>query len=478
MKKNVIIVEPQSASANVFSLFSYLPLMGPLYLGTTLKNAGFNVQVLNENILKRKLHGSELDADFLLLSCLTPTVNRGYQLALEFKAANPNGKVIIGGPHVSFLKEEAMEYADHVVIGEGENIIVDLLTHGSDEMFVEGSPVKDMDSLPFVDWTILAGHKKGNIMPIMTSRGCPFACNFCSVAEMFGRKYRAMSPERVIEEVKQKHKKFIFFYDDNFTADTKRAHAIMDGMIKIGVKPKAWTAQVRSDVCRDLDLVDKMSRAGCDRVYIGFESINPVTLKKYKKSQTPEDVLYAIQTLHKNNIAVHGMFMYGADSDDAAVVRETSDFVKKTRVDSVQFMVQTPFPGTELFRQIDGDGRLIHRNWEYYDGLHVVFWPENFTPHSLQSLAMDSFEGFYSLTSAANEVINVFADKTVSAFGWVSERSKIHTFSFKNAFLKAGGRLILNKWNRVNESYVHYLEQVSKNNPFRRHLLHGNPESS
>ena len=104
-----------------------------------------------------------------------------------------------------------MEYADHVVIGEGENIIVDLLTHGSDEMFVEGSPVKDMDSLPFVDWTILAGHKKGNIMPIMTSRGCPFACNFCSVAEMFGRKYRAMSPERVIEEVNKNIKNSSFF---------------------------------------------------------------------------------------------------------------------------------------------------------------------------------------------------------------------------------------------------------------------------
>lgn len=462
MKKNVLIVEPKASSANVFSFFSYLPLMGPLYLGTILKKAGFNVRVLNENILKRTVNPSELDTDFLLLSCLTPTVNRGFEIAKEYKTLNPDGKVIIGGPHVTFIRDKGLEYVDHVVMGEGENIIVDLLKHGSDEKFIHGEAVKDLDTLPFIDWDILEGGEKGSCMPIMTSRGCPFACNFCSVTGMFGRKYRAMSPERVLEEVKRNNKRYIFFYDDNFTADLKRAHKIMDGLDDLDLKRNVWTAQVRSDVAKDPELVEKMARSGCERVYIGFESINPKTLKTLKKSQTPEDISQAIQTLHKNEIKVHGMFMYGSDSDDPNVVKETVEFVKKSRIDSVQYMVLTPLPGTELFKKIESDGRLIHRNWEYYDGLHVVFWPEQFSPASLQELAMDSFGHFYSLTSAANELINLFGDGVMRRLGWIANKGRIHTYSFKNAAIKAGGKLILKKWYRINSSYMSFLHQLTK----------------
>lgn len=462
MKKDVVIVEPASASANVFTMFNNLPLMGTLYLGTILKANGFNVRILNENILKRKLTTLELDADFLLISCLTPTVTRGYEIAREYKHLRPGGKVIMGGPHVSFMKEEAIQYADHVVVGEGENVIVDLLKYGTDEKFVYGSPVKVMDDLPFVDWSILQGGEKGYITSIMTSRGCPFACNFCSVTEMFGRSYRAMSPERVIEEVKRAQKKWIFFYDDNFTADLKRAHKIMDGMIDMGVKRKTWTTQVRADVSKDEELVEKMARSGCDRVYIGFESINTKTLKSLKKSQTPEDISKAVEVLHKHKISVHGMFMYGSDSDDVTVPAETQVFVKKAKIDTVQYMILTPMPGTQLYKKIESEDRLIHQNWEHYDGLHVVFWPEQFTPFSLQEYAMESFKNFYSLTSAANEVFNTFTDKTVMHFARTVNKGKIHTYSLKNALFKAGGKFILNKWERINDSYMNYLKQLGE----------------
>lgn len=461
MKKEVLIVEPASSSANVFSFFSYLPLMGPLYMGTILKQNGFNVSVLNENTLKSGLLPQDLDADFLLLSCLTPTVKRGYELAGAFKKVRPDGKVIIGGPHVTFVKEEAAEYADHVVLGEGENIITDLIKYGSDEKFIQGTQVEDLNNLPAIDWEILRGGEKGRIMPIMTSRGCPFACNFCSVTEMFGRRYRAMSAERVIEELSTNKKPYAFFYDDNFTADLKRSHQIMDRLISHRSRPRRWMAQVRADVAKDPELVEKMARSGCERVYIGFESINPKTLKTLKKSQTPEDISRAIQILHKNGIKVHGMFMYGSDSDDPEVVKETVKFVKRSRVDSVQYMILTPMPGTEMFRKIESEERLIHRSWEYYDGLHVVFWPEQFSPIGLQQLAIESFKSFYSLAGAANEIINLFADEAIRSLGWIADRGRIHTYSFKNALFKAGGRFILNKWDRINRSYITYLRQIS-----------------
>lgn len=460
MSPKIIIVEPRSSRANVFSFFSYLPLMGPLYLGTILKENGFDVKILNENVLKRDILPEDLDADFLLLSCLTPTVTRGYEIARMYRAVQSNGKIAIGGPHVTFMKEEAAEFADYVVEGEGENIIADLVKYGSDEKFVKGTKVADLDSLPFVDWRLLAGSGRGGTMPVMTSRGCPFACNFCSVAEMYGRKYRAMSPERVLEEVRRSHKKDIFFYDDNFTADRARAHAIMDGMIRLGVKPRTWSAQVRSDVSRDNDLVKKMARSGCNRVYIGFESINPETLKGFKKSQTPDDISHAIETLHGNGISVHGMFIFGADSDDPAVVAMTREFVRKNRIDSVQFLVLTPFPGTELFRKMESDGRLIHTNWEHYDAQHVVFWPEKFSPFALQRLAIESFKNFYTFANAGNEILNVAADKLANCLGQAYSRGRSHTYSIKNALLKAGGKFIVGRWQRINRSYMAYLHQL------------------
>lgn len=468
MKKKIILVEPGTGSANVFSFVNYLPLLGPLYLATTLKKAGFAVTVLNENILKRRINASELSADILLLSCLTPTVTRGFEIAKEFKSLNPNGKVIIGGPHVTFVRDEELECIDHVVNGEGENIIIDLIENGSTEKFITGTPIKDMDSLPMIDWSVLKGYKKaclpagrGSIMPIMTSRGCPFACNFCSVTEMFGRGYRAMSPERVLDEYSRIEKPSAFFYDDNFTANRKRAHDIMDGIIRLKKKPRDWCAQVRSDVAKDPELVEKMARSGCDRVFIGFESINPSTLKTLKKSQTPEDIENAITVLHKNKIKVHGMFMYGSDSDGPEVVKETIKFVKRCNVDSVQYMVLTPLPGTYLFKRLESENRLIHRDWRYYDGLHVVFWPEKFTPAGLQEYALEAFEKFYSLTSAANEIINLMTDEVSSFACAMANKSRLKTHSLKTAMFKAGGKVLLGRWHKLNKTYLAYLSQIS-----------------
>jgi len=461
VRKEVLIVEPTSSGANVFSFFNYLPLLGPLYLGTILRKNGFKVRVLNENILKRKISPDELDADFLLLSCLTTTVSRGYALARQYKRMRPGGKVIIGGPHVTFMKEEAIEYVDHVVLGEGENVIVDLLKYGSDEKFVQGTKVEDMDSLPLIDWSILRGNEKGGVMPIMTSRGCPFACNFCSVAEMFGRKFRAMSAERVIEEVKLSTKKDIFFYDDNLTADINRAHRIMDGLISLKRGHKTWSAQVRSDVVRDEELVEKMARSGCGRVYIGFESINPSTLRSLKKAQTPADISRAVSVLHKFGISVHGMFMFGSDSDDSSVIGETEAFVKKSRIDSVQYMILTPLPGTELFRQMESSGRLIHRNWDHYDAQHVVFWPERFSPFDLQQFMVDSFKDFYSFTNAANEIINMLVDRTANDVRGIFSSGVFNKSSIRNVLLKAGGKFIVNKWQRINRSYLDYLQHLT-----------------
>jgi radical SAM superfamily enzyme YgiQ (UPF0313 family) len=139
---------------------------------------------------------------------------------------------------------------------------------------------------------------------------------------MFGRKYRFRSAESVVAEIKEKRPKVIFFYDDNFAADKKRLKQLLQMMVDEDLVIP-WSAQVRTDVVRDAELLELMRRSGCGLVYLGLESVNQVTLDGFEKSQTVEDIERAIRVLHDHGIKSHGMFVLGADSDDVQTVRDT-----------------------------------------------------------------------------------------------------------------------------------------------------------
>ncbi|HEY3449251.1 MAG TPA: radical SAM protein [Myxococcales bacterium] len=453
-RRRVLIAEPTAAPSNVFSAFAGLPLMGPLYLGTVLKEAGFDVTVVSENLLGRPLGISDLDYDFLLLSCLTPTVERGFDIASLFRRRNAAGKVLMGGQHVTFLPDEALAFADHVVAGEGENVIVDLLRHGSDERVVRGSPVKDLDALPPVDWDLLVNWRRQYIQPIMLSRGCPFGCNFCSVTAMFGRAYRTVSVERALAEIARTTRNDAFFYDDNFTANPKRSFEILEGMLRLRKRPHSWSAQVRSDVARHEDLVALLARADCGRVYIGMESINDDALAEMNKGQTAEDVRRAVKVFHKYGISVHGMFMFGADADDPETLRATGDFVRREGVDSVQYLISTPFPGTEYFARLEAEGRLLHKVWRYYDAMHVVFRPKRLSPAQLQELAMEQYGDYYTVRRALQVGVEAPVPRRSRPYRRTARQSII------NAGLRFMGSRIVRQWNRGNADYFGYLRSV------------------
>ncbi len=453
MKKRVLIVEPRGVKANVFADYLHLPLMGPLYLGTILQQAGFEVRIINENLLHRDVTLAELDTDFLLLSLLTPTAERGYEIARTFRDLYPGRKIVIGGIHPSFLPEEAAECADHVVVGEGEQVIVDLLRHGG-ERVVAGPRLRDLDVVPSPDFGLLLGRERLNITPVVTSRGCPYDCNFCAVTEMFGRGYRTHSPARVLEDLERAPTRQIFFYDDNFAANPKRTHALLDEMIrrKMGLK---WTAQVRADITRDRELVAKMRRSGCLRVYIGFESIDPATLEGMNKRQSPEDVRAAIEVFHAHQISIHGMFIFGSDEEDAALFRETAAFCRKSRLSSVQFMILTPLPGTGFFKRMEKEGRLLHRMWSFYDGMHAVYRPLNFTPSELQEGTLQAFQDFYSLVAVMNDSLNIVFETARGVT--TSLLSGFRVPSLESAFVKLQAKAIIRKWKALNSGYLAYL---------------------
>ncbi len=459
----VVLVEPTGSYSNVFARYMTIPMLGPVYLGTIAKRAGYDVTLLNENILGRKVRPEELaGADVLGLSCLTATVDRGREIARQYKAlraeAGKPSRSIIGGIHASMMPRDVADDFDQVFVGEAETRFLELLSGSITDKVVHGERLGDMDALPVPDFTLLKGWQKIRVWPVMASRGCPYACNFCSVTQMFGRGYRTRSVDRVMEDVAACPRGWIFFVDDHFVVDRKRT-AEMIGRIKEVRPGLKWSCQLRADVSRDRDLVCMMSDAGCRMVYIGYESINQDSLREIDKGQTVEDIKSSAQVFRRNRIGVHGMFMFGADSDRQGIFEATSRFCLQSRLASVQYLVLTPLPGTEFYRKMESEGRLLHKNWRFYDAMHVVFQPRNFSPAELQRGVIDSFSDFYSYTRALNDAVAILFETGDTLWQSLSRQVKFPTLT--PALVKAFGRKIVKDWVRFNRPYLGYLDIVS-----------------
>jgi anaerobic magnesium-protoporphyrin IX monomethyl ester cyclase len=405
------LIEPGPPSVHLMSPWRY-PRLGLPMIAAALTAAGHDVRVYCTDLAPIDWDDVHA-ADLVGLSTTTSTAPAAYAMADGLRRRGM--PVVIGGSHVTFMAEEALQHADYVARGEGgDQLMVELLDalHGERELesirglsFVRDGrhvhnerrePCRDLDELPVPDLSLVAGHERMRSTPIMTSLGCPFACSFCSVTAMFGRKYRFRSAERVIAEIEDKRPKHIFFYDDNFAADVRRLKVLLRMMVERRLVIP-WQAQVRTDVARDPELLDLMKRSGCETLALGLESVDQATLDALHKSQSVADIVGAIEAIHRHGIRVHGMFVLGADTDDRTTVRETASFAMAHRIDTIMLNVLTPAPGTQWFADMDAEGRIFDKRWDLYDGQHVMMTPLRMTPVELQSELMAAYARFYSL---------------------------------------------------------------------------------
>ena len=463
MKKSIVFIEPTGNLTNVFDNYMRLPLLGSLYLGTILHNEGYHVQILNENILAREIDPFEIQADVFCITALTVSANRAKLLASQLKKIYPASMILVGGIHASLLPEEFTDVADHVIVGEAEDIIVDIVENNYQEKIIQGTRLQDLDAMPKTNYSLVKGHDTIKTVPVMTSRGCPFNCSFCTVTRIFGRHFRMQTPQRIITEVEhiltQYKNKTLFFYDDNFTANRKRIHEFCDRVIERKLE-FVWVTQVRSDLARDPELINKMARAGCKWVYIGFESINDETLKVLNKSQTKSDIEKAIQAFHHNGVNIHGMFMFGEDHDTVENISRTVDFAIKNDIDTVQFMILTPFPETQYYNKLEKEKRIFHKNWDYYNAMFVVFHPKNMSPVRLTIETYKAYKKFYSLRRTLLDslylIFNIFFDALV----WNFKRA--NRFRLDTIFLRGGAKTIVNKYSNIYQTYLKYLKNLEK----------------
>lgn len=418
----VRFVEPRPPGHHVYDA-AVLPRLGLPLMATMLANQGHDVRCYAEVVAPIDVEDC-LAADLIGISSTTSTAPYAYQLAREFEAAGV--PVVMGGSHVSFLADEALAHARYVVRGEGEQTVCELvgaLERGLPPEGIRGLSWRDthgrhhhnlsrprcdqtaFEALPIPDLTLLEGHQRMSIKPLMTQWGCPFDCEFCSVTAMFSRTVRYRRNDQVLAELDGLEAERVFFHDDNFVVDKRRTRDLLAQMIRRDLRPE-WFAQVRaadtvfaSKSSRQPDhrFLALLRRAGCRMVMVGFESVSDASLAQANKRQTVQDVVDAVELFHRHDIRVHGMFVVGFETDQPDQAARTTEFAKRIGIDTIQIMIETPLPGTRLYERAQAEGQLLTGDWELYDGHHVVMQPAGMHPRDLQQRVMQAMERFYSL---------------------------------------------------------------------------------
>ncbi len=420
--KKLVFVEPKSTHLHIYSRVC-IPRLGSVLLATIMRAKGYDVRVYIEDIQAIDM-AEVLSADLVAVSAITSTAPQSYKLADVVRAAGTI--VVMGGTHTSFMPEEGMQHADFVVRGEGEFAFQELvdaiqrgegfeqiqnLTYRTEGGRVVSNPerpkIPNLDVNPIPDYHLIEGWKPGGVISVATSRGCPFSCTFCSVPGMYGHAFRTHSIDRVLQELEiHKGNMYTFFADDIFTANKKRVKELLRQMIARDLTPP-WGAQVRTETVDDPELLQMMRDSNCFNVYVGFESINPRTLKLFQKKQDLAKIERSIERFHENKIRIHGMFVVGSDEDDVETIDATAEFALKHDIDSIQFMILTPIPGSPDWDSLyeRGDKYVINRNWTFYDGHHAVHQPRRMSPWELQTAAIGAMEKFYSWRGIAKKLL-------------------------------------------------------------------------
>lgn len=349
----------------------------------------------------------EGDWDLVGFTAMTSEINDAYRMADKFRQKGK--KVVIGGYHASALPEEAAQHADFVIAGEAEGglwpqALRELQTGGLSRKIYKNEAFVSMENKEVPRREILDREMYYTYATIQATRGCPFACKFCTVTKFFGYSYRKRTVEEIIAELKSLPGESWFFVDDNLVGDAKFAKKLFKAMIPLKI---TWSAQGAFTITKDPELMDLYKAAGGQFVFIGFESISPDTIKHMHKgsSNKPEKYEQGIRELHKRGISVVGSFVFGFDDDDISVFKQTVAFVNKVKIDAPMYNILTPFPGTKIFDEMKEQCRIHDFNWDHYELCHSVITPKKMTSEELQNGWAWATKETYKFSSALKRII-------------------------------------------------------------------------
>jgi len=403
--------------------------LGPAYIAASLKEAGFDVKIVDLTFIdKRALNINEVkkailrqDPDVVGLSALTWTISTAYEIANALKEEEPDLPIVAGGPHVSALPERTLKECsaiDAVIIGEGEYVFRDflniLLTKGICKEMAElkglmfrhrdrilGNPypvyIENLDSLPFPARTLFNLEKymefsrkfqakRVPVASMVTSRGCPHRCIFCARISS-GYRYRARSPENVIRELKQlKNYGFneVQIVDDNFTEDRKRVFEICRLIKEQGVDMSFDLPNgIRVDHV-DEELLSKMYDAGFYSIHLGVESGDDYVLRTIRKGITVKQIKSAVNIAKRIGFDIILYIIIGLPGSSVEAERRTLDLINDLDV-PFTFSVCTPYPGSPLWEMVKD--KLKGVSWDRFDETNYgnfIYVPDGMTKEQLQ----------------------------------------------------------------------------------------------
>ncbi len=304
-------------------------------------------------------------ADLVGITCHTFSASRAYEIADEFRKRGK--KVLLGGIHPTVLPDEAGAHADSVVIGEVEDLWEKIVAdHRAGELktvYRAGFPNLHREVIPRIDLINLKRYvnmpfSRLPTIPIETSRGCPYGCDFCSVTKFYGSHHRSKPIANVINEIKAIGAKYYFFCDVNIGANTKRAKELFTAITPLKIK---WAGQFNIAAAKDPELLKLARQSGCYAAYLGIESICEASLRSVnKKINRISEYAEQLRTFHRCGIPIHASFVFGLDEDNESVIEQTVEFVDRNHIDKVTYYFLFPLPGTEQYERLKREGRMVH----------------------------------------------------------------------------------------------------------------------
>jgi len=345
----------------------------------------------------------EIDADLVGMTVITGTAPRSYQLAARFRERGI--PVILGGPHVTLVPDEAAVHADAIVTGYAEQtwpqLLRDFARGRMAPRYDQGSDLV-LTGMPFPRRDLLDDRHFLTKDVFEATRSCAHACEFCVAPAAWGRKQYQRPVEWVVEDIRRQGAKKAIFVDLNLISDRAYAARLFEALVPLGIH---WFGLSTTLIAHDPRLLTLMARSGCSGLLLGFESIVPATLRESRKGFNDPDAYGSlVETLHVHGITVMGCFVFGMDADTPEVIDRTARFAVEAAIDLPRFAVATPFPGTPFFRRLEAQGRIISRNWEEYDGQHVVFRPANMSVEELRDGHERAWRYAYSFPSIARRL--------------------------------------------------------------------------
>ncbi|HJV66108.1 MAG TPA: radical SAM protein [Geomonas sp.] len=402
-------------------------------MGLTLPYlAGLTPKGIDVRLLDDRMEEIDYDAGYDLVGITTTitTSYRAYQIADHFRKRGV--PVVMGGFHATLLPEECLEHCDAVVEGEAELSwpqLVDDFSQGKMKRRYRAEQYHDLKNLPAPRWDLLDRRKYlVPYLPLMTTRGCPFACSFCEVPLVYGTKYRHRPIGEVVEDVKRIPTRKIQIVDDNVASSHEYARELFKALIPLKVR---WSCLWTMNTARDHELLDLAVKAGVYHVNIGIESISQGSLTTINKKQNKvQEYVEMLRELEKRGIFYSLNFMFGLDEDTKEIFQETMDFLKQLKAPMVFFNTPVPREGTAMRRELEKEGRVINPYVDRHLGMECLFAPRNMTTQEVLQGLWKTYRDFYSLPKIVKRFLwppNAYTSQGLPSnliFWWFVNRMK------------------------------------------------------